>query len=48
MNPDISYMRSQANLYSLCWLVVAIVLFLGYGTYQWSFGYAAQRMVLLR
>lgn len=45
MNPDISYMRSKANLYSLWWLIVAIILFIGYATYQWSFGYSAQRMV---
>ena len=46
MNPDIPYMRNRANLYSLCWLLVAIALFFGYGTYQLSFGYAAQKMVL--
>ena len=45
MSPDIAYLRSRANLLSLCWLVVAIAEFLAYSTYQWSFGYSAERMV---
>lgn len=45
LNPDIAYMRSRADLFSLCFLMLAIASFIAYFTYQWSFGYAAERMV---
>ena len=48
VSPDIVYLRARANLFSLCWLVVAIAEFFGSTIYHWSFGYLAERMVLLR
>jgi hypothetical protein len=47
MNPDITYLRSRANLIALMWLVLAIVQFLAYALYAWNFGFASERMVLL-
>lgn len=47
VSPDLVYLRSRANLFSLCWFVVAIAEFIGYTTYHWSVGYSAERMVLL-
>ena len=44
INPDITYMRSRANLLSLFWAILAICSFIAYFSYQWSFGYAAERM----
>jgi ATP-binding cassette, subfamily B (MDR/TAP), member 1 len=46
VSPDIGYLRARANLFSLCWFVVAIAEFIGYTVYHWSFGYTAERMVL--
>jgi ATP-binding cassette, subfamily B (MDR/TAP), member 1 len=46
VSPDMTYLRARANLFSLCWLVVAIAEFIGYTVYHWSFGYTAERMVL--
>ena len=42
---DMSFLRSNANLIGLMWLVVAIVELFAYGLYAWSFGYASERMV---
>lgn len=45
LNPDVAYMRSRADPFSLCFLMLVIASFIAYFTYQWSFGYAAERMV---
>lgn len=45
ISADMAFLRSNSNLISLLWLMVAIAEFIAYALYSWCFGFASERMV---